>query len=43
MNFTDEEFSVIFLALEFIEDKYLTKRAQFIKEQLLKKIGERPE
>ena len=40
MEFTDEELSVIFNALEFVEERYLNSRFNFVREELLKKIGE---
>lgn len=40
MEFTDEEMSVLITALEFVEKRYLTKRADFVRAYLYKKISE---
>ena len=40
LGFTHEEIVTLFTALEFVEDKYLNDRMQFIRDQLLNRLGE---
>ena len=37
-QFTEEQMGVIYTALEFVDDKYLIGRAQFVRDELLKEL-----